>query len=444
MNRDEFLKLLAKRAGISFEDAKLFYEKFLQRFVKILKSGQSVKIPGFGEFKVKKRKEKIIRDLNTQFERVIPAKILVNFSPAKVLIDRVNIKYKNLKPVVVKPQIPAVVEQEPKEFNLTFFEEVKREKINVVEVREPEPTLKVESEITGEVFEEIKEVEIVSEENKNNEDYFNLPEKMEFGQTYEGIDVEVPVFDVFPNVEQVKKEESVVGFFDEVKIKMEDFEMPEFNLTEEPQKPEEKKESKKFFDDTQKKEETKMAFEYEEEGQRRTGFWIFILIVFLIFIGGIVFLLNQYGYIRLWGEGKKPSKVEFKQPEEVVITTPPVVTPKEETPPKIEEKKLTPTTTMAPSRVEKPVLKLGKSYVVQVASFQDKKLADAYANNLRKKGYNAFVERAFVEWKGGSWYRVRVGYFDSIEKANEIAQKLKKSEKLEKVWVSEASKSVSK
>jgi nucleoid DNA-binding protein len=441
MNKDEFLKLFAKRAGISVDDARLFYEKFLQRFVKILKSGQSVKITGFGEFKVKKRKEKIIRDLNTQFERVIPAKILVNFSPAKVLIDRVNIKYKNLKPIVVKPQIPAVVEQEPEEFNLTFFEEMNQEKSNIVEIQEPKSIDGVKHEITEEV---VKEVEFVIEESKSNEDYLNLPDKLEIKQIYEGIDVEVPVFDVFPKVEVEKEEGIVEEFFDEVKIKMEDFEMPEFNLTEEPQKPEEKKESKKFFDDTQKKEETAMAFEYEEEGQRRTGFWIFILIVFLIFIGGIVLLLNQYGYIRLWGEGKKPSKVEFKPPEEVVITTPPVSTPKEETPPKIEEKKLTPTVTTAPSKVEKPSLKAGKSYVVQVASFQDKKLADAYANNLRKKGYNAFVERAFVEWKGGNWYRVRVGYFDSIERANEVAQKLKRSEKLEKVWVSEAVKTVKK
>ena len=61
---------------------------------------------------------------------------------------------------------------------------------------------------------------------------------------------------------------------------------------------------------------------------------------------------------------------------------------------------------------------------------------------MRSKGYNAFVERAFVEWKGGSWYRVRVGFFDSIERANEVAEKLKRDVKVEKVWISEATKGV--
>ncbi len=440
MTRDEFLKLLSKRAGISVDDARLFYDKFLQRFVKILKSGQSVKIPGFGEFKVRKRKEKIIRDPNTQFERVIPAKLVVNFSPAKVLIDGVNIKYKNLKPVVVKPQISAVAEEEPDEFNLTFFEGGKREKIEFVEFQEDKQIVESESKIVENVAEKM---EVAEKEDKFGVDYFDLPDKVENPQIYEGIDVEVPVFDVFPKVEVEKESREFEQFFDslELKIKTEDFEMPEFNLTEEPREPEERKEAKKIFDDTQKKEEPKMAFEYEEEGQRRTGFWIFILIVFLIFVGGVIFLLNQYGYIRLWGEGKKSSKVEFKQPEEVVITTPPAVTPKEEAPPKVEPEKSAPTITK-PSKVEKSTLKTGKSYVVQVAAFQDKKLADAYASNLRKKGYNAFVERAFVEWKGGNWYRVRVGYFDSIEKANEVAQKLKKTEKLEKIWVSEAVRTI--
>jgi cell division protein FtsN len=87
---------------------------------------------------------------------------------------------------------------------------------------------------------------------------------------------------------------------------------------------------------------------------------------------------------------------------------------------------------------------VGKNYVIQVASFQDRKLAETFASNLRKKGYNAFVEKAFVEWKGGNWYRVRIGFFDSIEQAKKTAEKLKRTEKVEKVWVSEAPRTVTK
>ncbi|CUS98448.1 HU family DNA-binding protein, partial [Candidatus Kryptobacter tengchongensis] len=56
MDKNEFLNSLSKRAGISYDEAKLFYDKFIQRFVKVLKSGQSVRISGFGEFKEKARK----------------------------------------------------------------------------------------------------------------------------------------------------------------------------------------------------------------------------------------------------------------------------------------------------------------------------------------------------------------------------------------------------
>lgn len=430
MKKEEFLKLFAKRAKISYDDAKFFYEKFIQRFTKVLKSGQGVRIPGFGEFKVKIRKERIVLD-KTGFERVIPSKAVVAFSPAKIFTEKINIKYKNLKPVVVKASPPVVEVRESNEFNLTFFEskpKIDKGELEVEKGQVPEPV--------------VEEIEI---SKSQDEDYLLLPtgaiaEQKSYNDDKE-FSVEIPVFNVF---DKVKEEPKVVEIqepkiLEETKIKQEEDKMPEFNLTEQPKQPE----KKKFFDDISKKEEEKtMAFEYEEEGRRGAGFWIFILIVFLIFVGGVIFLLNQYGYIHLWGEGKKASKVEFKQPEEVVVTTPPETKSKAEASSPVEEKKVEPTITTP--KVEKPTARVGKSYVVQVASFQDKKLADAYASNLRKKGYNAFVERAFVEWKGGNWYRVRIGFFDSIEQANKVADKLKNEEKLEKIWVSEAVRSITK
>ncbi len=431
MRKEEFLKLFAKRAKISYDEADLFYEKFIQRFAKALKSGQGVRIPGFGEFKVKVRKGRRIIDKNTGLERVIPSKAVVNFSPAKIFTEKVNIKFKNLKPVVVKTYAPVPEAKESNEFNLTFFES--KPKIAKTE-------LEAEKD---QVYERtIEEVKVLK---NRDEDYLLLPSDVIVEQRnyndYKEFNIEIPVFNVFSKVEEESKVVEVVEpkILEESKIKLEEDKMPEFNLSEEPKEPE----KKKFFDDAPKKEEGKtMAFEYEEEGRKGVGFWIFILVVFLIFVGGVIFLLNQYGYIRLWGEGKKADKVEFKQPEEVVVTVPPEVRPKAETPSPVEEKKVEPVITTP--KVEKTAPRVGKSYVVQVASFQDKKLAESYVRNLRRKGYNAFVEKAFVEWKGGDWYRVRIGFFDSIEQANRVANKIKSEEKLERVWVSEAVRSITK
>lgn len=415
MKKEEFLKSLAKREGVSYDEAEFFYEKFIQRFVKVLKSGQSIRIPGFGEFKVKVRSGRRIFDKNTGLEKMIPSKAIVSFSPAKIFVGKVNIKYKDLKPIVVKAQSLMAEVKGSNEFSLTFFE--------------PKPKLELKTQAYEHAAEEIE----VSKEQ--NEDYLLLPSDIIVEQKdyYDKeFSLEIPVFNVF---DKINEEPKIV---EESKINPEGDKMPEFNLTEEPQQPE----KKKLYDDKPKKEEKAMTFEYEEEGKRGLGFWIFVLVIFLVFIGGVVFLLNQYGYIHLWGEGKKVGKVEFKQPEEVVVTVPPEVKPKNETPLAVEEKKVKPDVT--PPEIKRAIPRVEKSYVVQVASFQNKKLAEAYANNLRKRGYNAFVEKAFVEWKGGDWYRVRIGFFDSMEQANKVASKLKREEKLERIWISEAVRSITK
>ena len=428
MDKSEFLNLLSKRANISYDEARLFYDKFIARFAKAIKSGQNIRISGFGEFKRKIRKGKRVFDPKTGLERVIPSKVVVSFLPAKIFADKINIRYRNLKSVVVKVQPPVVEEKETDEFKLTFFEAEK--KANGIK--------------SGIVFGEYEPiVEPIQTLKMQSEDYLTLPEKPISEGKVETIDIEVPIFDVFQRVDVAEVDwDKDIGELEKVKINFEEVAMPEFNLTEESKQPQEKGEVKKIFDDTQKKEVPAMAFEYEEEYQKRTGFWVFLLVVFLIFIGGVVFLLNQYGYIHLWGKGKEAGKVEFKQPEEVIVATPPELKPTPETPATIEGKKPEPSVTVKPPKVSKPVPREGRSYIIQVASFQDKKLADAFASNLRSKGYNAFVERAFVEWKGGSWYRVRVGFFDSIERANEVAEKLKRDVKVEKVWISEATKGV--
>ncbi len=62
-------------------------------------------------------------------------------------------------------------------------------------------------------------------------------------------------------------------------------------------------------------------------------------------------------------------------------------------------------------------------YTVNIASFKDKGNADRLMNDLRGRGYEAFLEKADIAQKG-TWYRVAVGRFSSRAEALAFAQGL--------------------
>jgi hypothetical protein len=59
----------------------------------------------------------------------------------------------------------------------------------------------------------------------------------------------------------------------------------------------------------------------------------------------------------------------------------------------------------------------GELYCFQVSSFRDKKFANNEANNLILDGHNAFVIEAYPYNNYQLWYRVRIGYFKTLEEA---------------------------
>ena len=69
---------------------------------------------------------------------------------------------------------------------------------------------------------------------------------------------------------------------------------------------------------------------------------------------------------------------------------------------------------------------LSKKWSVQVSAPPAKDIADTLVQRLKAKGYDGYVVQAEV--KGQSYYRVRVGYFDSREKAESVRQSLTRQE----------------
>lgn len=59
----------------------------------------------------------------------------------------------------------------------------------------------------------------------------------------------------------------------------------------------------------------------------------------------------------------------------------------------------------------------GKDYYFQVSSHESLEKAKAAANTLKRKGFDAFVMKAWINKYNAFWYRVKVGYFKSLEEA---------------------------
>lgn len=59
----------------------------------------------------------------------------------------------------------------------------------------------------------------------------------------------------------------------------------------------------------------------------------------------------------------------------------------------------------------------GYKYCIQASSWRNKSKAESEVQKLKSQGYNAFVVEANLPELDGIWYRVRVGFFDSLDEA---------------------------
>lgn len=67
----------------------------------------------------------------------------------------------------------------------------------------------------------------------------------------------------------------------------------------------------------------------------------------------------------------------------------------------------------------------GKKYSFQLSSWKNKPQAEAEVKRLNNAGHNAFLVEAYLPNKGGNWYRVRIGYFDSVADAERYRRNMR-------------------
>ena len=65
----------------------------------------------------------------------------------------------------------------------------------------------------------------------------------------------------------------------------------------------------------------------------------------------------------------------------------------------------------------------GTKYSFQVSSWRNKPKAKEEVQKLKGRNHNAFITEGIV--KGKTWYRVRIGFFNSLEETEAYMKKLK-------------------
>ena len=90
MNKSELVSAVAQSAGLSKTDAEKALDGVIDAVSGALKSGDDVRLVGFGTFAVTKRKATTGRNPRTGAAIQIPASNQPKFKPGKALKDAVN------------------------------------------------------------------------------------------------------------------------------------------------------------------------------------------------------------------------------------------------------------------------------------------------------------------------------------------------------------------
>ena len=89
MNKTEFIERVAQEADVSTSEAQRYFEAFEQVVTETLKSGEEVRITGFGKFSVKERKAREGRNPQTGEKMRIGASKTPSFSAGNALKEAI-------------------------------------------------------------------------------------------------------------------------------------------------------------------------------------------------------------------------------------------------------------------------------------------------------------------------------------------------------------------
>lgn len=90
MNNKDFIAELAQRTGYSADETQKFVNVVVEAMGDYLQDDNSVLIPAFGTFEVKKKLERIMVNPTTGQRMLVPPKLVVGFKPNPVWKEKIK------------------------------------------------------------------------------------------------------------------------------------------------------------------------------------------------------------------------------------------------------------------------------------------------------------------------------------------------------------------
>ena len=90
MNNKDFLNAVSRRMGISQKEVQEMSGAFAKALSENLDDENSLNVPGFGSFEVKKKLERVVVSPITKKRKLVPPKLALAFKPSSVLKDKIQ------------------------------------------------------------------------------------------------------------------------------------------------------------------------------------------------------------------------------------------------------------------------------------------------------------------------------------------------------------------
>lgn len=90
MNNKEYISELALRTGYSQEETQKLVRRIIDTMITVFENGDTVNIPNFGTFEVKKRMERVVVNPVTKKRQLVPPKMVLSFHPVASMKEKLK------------------------------------------------------------------------------------------------------------------------------------------------------------------------------------------------------------------------------------------------------------------------------------------------------------------------------------------------------------------
>ncbi len=90
MNNKNFISELAQRSGYTQDSTQKMVNTLIDSMNACFQKGDSVTIPNFGTFEVKKRMERIVVNPSTKQKMLVPPKLVLAFKPIAAIKEKLK------------------------------------------------------------------------------------------------------------------------------------------------------------------------------------------------------------------------------------------------------------------------------------------------------------------------------------------------------------------